>query len=121
MPAVSENRKMNRRGQITSYSSRRTSLRLVRASRRLALLLQLVPLLLQHRFPAQLDLVAFERQHLHQNLIALFQLIADGFNPILRDLADVQQTIGAGEYLDERAELHQPNHLAEIGLSNFGD
>lgn len=38
--------------------------------------LELLPLLLQNRLPAQLDFIAFERQNLYQNLIALIQLIA---------------------------------------------
>ena len=39
---------------------------------------------------------------------------------VLGDLADVQQAVGAGEDLDERAEIDQPHHLAQIGLAHFG-
>ena len=39
---------------------------------------------------------------------------------VFGDLADVQQAVGAGEDLDERAEIHQPHHLAQIGLADFG-
>ena len=38
---------------------------------------------------------------------------------MLGDLADVQQAVGAGEDFNERAELDQPDHLAEVGLSEF--
>jgi hypothetical protein len=53
--------------------------------------LQLLPLLLQNRPPAQLDLVAFERQ----NLVALIQLILNLLNAALRNLGNMQQPIGA--------------------------
>jgi len=39
-------------------------------------LLQLLPLLLQNRFAAQLNFVAFERQNFYQDLIAFIQLVA---------------------------------------------
>ncbi len=45
---------------------------------RLRFRLQLLALLFQDRPAAQLDLVAFERQHLHQDLIVFVQLIAGG-------------------------------------------
>src|SRR6185436_5660245 len=82
--------------------------------------LQLLALLLEHRFTAELDLVAFERQDLDQNLIAFLQLVADVVDAGLRDLADVQQTVRAREDLDKRAEIHQPNHLAQIRLADLG-
>src|SRR5262249_49576174 len=75
----------------------------------LALLLQLFALFLEHRLAAELDLVAFERQHLHQDLVAFLQLVADFANAVFRNLADVQQAVGAGEDLDKRAEVHQPD------------
>ncbi|MFZ0992177.1 MAG: hypothetical protein WAN29_09760, partial [Candidatus Sulfotelmatobacter sp.] len=44
-------------------------------------------LLFQNRFTRQPDAVAFDRQHLHQNLVAFFQLIADVANTMLRHFA----------------------------------
>ena len=77
-------------------------------------------LFFQNRLAAQLDLVAFERQNLHQNLIAFLQLVAHVLDAVLGDLADVQQAVGAREDLDERAEIDDPDHLAQIGLADFG-
>ena len=39
---------------------------------------------------------------------------------MLGNLADVQQAVGAGEDLDEGAKLRQANHLAQVGLADFG-
>jgi hypothetical protein len=47
-------------------------------------------LLFQNRLARQPDAVAFHRQHLHQNLIAFLQLIANIANAMLRHFADVQ-------------------------------
>src|ERR1700687_3815433 len=87
----------------------------------LVLSYQLLALLAQNGFAAQLDLVAFERQDLDHYLIAFLQLVAHVLDAVLRNLADVQQTIGAGENLDERAEFHQPHHFPEIRLADFGN
>src|SRR5579884_3373407 len=38
--------------------------------------LQLVALFAQHGFTAELDFIAFERKNLHQDLVALFELVA---------------------------------------------
>src|ERR1039457_6278116 len=73
---------------------------------------QLLALLLEHRPAAELDLVAFERQHLYQDLVALLEFIAHFADAVLGDLADVQQTVGPRENLDEGAEIHQPDHRA---------
>src|ERR1700733_4078329 len=83
--------------------------------------LQLIALLAKNGFAAQLDFVAFKRQHLHQDLIALLQLVAYSFDPVLRDFADVQQAVGAGEDPDKRANPPQPYHLAKIGFAHFGN
>src|ERR1035441_8816196 len=81
---------------------------------------QLLALLAQHGLAAELDLVAFERQNLDQNLVAFLQLVAHFAHAVLGDLADVQQAVGAGEDLDESAEIHQPHDLAQVGLAHFG-
>src|SRR5579872_3751990 len=60
----------------------------------------LVSLIAQHGFAAQTDFVAFDRQHLHQHLIAFLQRVAYRPNALIGDFADVQQPIGAGENFD---------------------
>src|SRR5271168_1837035 len=39
---------------------------------------------------------------------------------MLGDFADVQQSVGAGEKLDERAELREAHDFAKIGFADFG-
>jgi hypothetical protein len=39
---------------------------------------------------------------------------------LLRDLGNMQQPVGAGEDLDKRAEIDDPDHLAQIGLAHLG-
>ena len=46
-------------------------------------LLLFVALVAQHRFAAQADLVALDRQHLYQHLVAFLQFVADGANALL--------------------------------------
>src|ERR1017187_7000352 len=82
--------------------------------------LHLLALFFEHRAAAEFDFVAFERQALHQNLVAFLQLVADDLDAVLGDLADVQQTVGPGEDFHEGPEIHQPHHLAEIGFADFG-
>ena len=67
----------------------------------------------------QLDLVAFDADHLHHDLIAFLQLIPDIANPVFGDFRNVQQAVGAGEDLDERAEIRDADDFAEIGLADF--
>jgi len=67
--------------------------------------LDFIALLPQHGLTAQLDLIAFQRQNLHQDLIAFLELVPHRFDTVFRNLANVQQTVRAGENLDERAEL----------------
>src|SRR5437868_15247896 len=78
--------------------------------------LQLLTLLAQHSLAAELDLIAFQRQDLDQYLVAFLQLITHLLDAVLRDLADVQQTIRAREDLDEGSEIDEPDHLAQISL-----
>src|ERR1017187_7573006 len=68
--------------------------------------LQLFALFLEHGFAAQLDFVAFERQHLHQDLVAFFQLVANVAYAVLRDLADMQQAVRPREDLDDRSQIN---------------
>src|SRR4029077_20003000 len=75
--------------------------------------------LADQRLTRQPDLVALNRKHLDQHLVAQLQLIADVANAMLRNLADVQQAVGAREKFDERAKLGQPHDLAEIRLADL--
>ncbi len=52
-------------------------------------LLELVALLLQDGFAAELDFVALKRQDLDQDLVAFVELIADLLDAALRDFGDV--------------------------------
>src|SRR5439155_5086344 len=81
---------------------------------------ELFALLFEHRSPAQLDLIAFERQDLDQDLVAFLQLVTHLFDARFGDLADVQQAVSAREDLDKRAEIDQPHNLAQIRLTDFG-
>src|SRR5712675_332096 len=71
------------------------------------------------RLARQPHFVALNREHLHQYLVAQLQLIADIANTMLRDLADVQQPVGAWEKLNESPELRQPHHFAKIRLADL--
>src|SRR5580700_10250435 len=76
-------------------------------------------LFFQNRLARQSDAVPFDRQYLHQHLVAFLQLVANIANAMLRHFADVQQPIGPGNNLDERAEIRQPRHLPQISLPDF--
>src|SRR5882724_7674920 len=76
-------------------------------------------LFLEDGFARQPDPVALDGQHFHQYLVAFLQFVADVRNAVFRNFADVQQPVGAGNDLDEGAEIRQPGHSAEIGLSNL--
>src|SRR5208337_4918949 len=78
------------------------------------------PLLFEDRLAGQLDAVAFDRQHFHQHLVAFLQFVANILDPVLRHFADVQQPLGAGNDLDERAEIRQPRDFAQVGFADFG-
>ena len=82
--------------------------------------LLLFALLAQNSLAREANFVALDGQHLDENLVAEFQLVADFPDALLGDLADVQQPVGAGKNFDEGAEVRQPHHLAEIGLADFG-
>jgi hypothetical protein len=69
-------------------------------------------LLFKDCFAREPDAVALNRQHFHQNLIAFFQLVANIGNAMLGDFADVQQSVGAGDDFDERAEIGKARHLS---------
>jgi hypothetical protein len=62
-------------------------------------------LLLQDRLARQLDAVTFDGQNFHEHLVAFFQFIANIFDSVFGNLADVEQSVQAGQNLDERSEI----------------
>src|SRR5258708_2601527 len=77
-------------------------------------------LLSQDCFARELDAIAFHAEDLYQYLIAFLQLVGYFSHAVLGDLADVQQAVGSRNNLHERAELRDPDHLAQISLADFG-
>jgi hypothetical protein len=55
------------------------------------------PLSLEDGLAAQLDCAVFERLHLHQDLVAFLQLVADVADAVFRDFADLQQSAVPGK------------------------
>ena len=53
---------------------------------------------------------------LTSDLFAFLQLVAHVLDAVVRDFRDVQQAVGARHDLDERAEVGDALHLAEVGL-----
>src|SRR5262245_44841459 len=76
-------------------------------------------LFLEKRPAAEADLVAFDADAFDQNLLALFQLVADVADAVIGDLRDVQQSLGAGEDLDEGAEIDDARDGAEVSLAHL--
>jgi hypothetical protein len=77
-------------------------------------------LLFENRLARQLDAVALDGQNFYQHLIAFFQLIANVFNSVFRDFADVQQAIQAGQNLYKCAEVRQAADFSKVGLPYLG-
>ena len=102
-------------GLMSAFERHRNAIALVRS----LATAHLGALLLQDRLARQLDAVALDGQHLHQNLIAFLQLIAHIVDTVLCDFADVQQSVSAWNDLDERAEVRRPGDFAEICLPAF--
>src|SRR5579871_2354054 len=84
------------------------------------LLRQLRLLLADQRLAAQLDAVAFDRQHLHHHLVAFAQLVLHFLHPMLGNFGNVQQPVRAREQFHKRSELRQPHHLAQVNLAHLG-
>jgi len=66
----------------------------------------------QDGFATEADFVAFDGQDLHQDLVAFLQLVADCPDAGFGDFTDVQQAVGAGENLDEGAEIRDAHDRA---------
>src|SRR3954465_1368674 len=86
-PLESQSATRNRRGH--SHRFRRTSFFPTLAILRRRSATHLCALLFQDGFAREANAIAFNRQHFHQHLIAFFQLVANVFNAMLGDFADV--------------------------------
>src|SRR5262249_11493552 len=80
---------------------------------------ELRALLAQHSLARQLDAVTLDCQYLHQNLITLTQLVLHFLPAMFCNLRNVKQTVRAWEDLNKRAELCQPDYLAQVRLANL--
>src|SRR2546428_9512406 len=79
-----------------------------------------IPLLAEQRLAGEANLIALDRKHLHQHLIAQLEFIADVADTLLGNLADVKQPIRAGKELDKGPEFGQAHDLAEVSLADLG-
>src|SRR5690606_21339239 len=71
--------------------------------------------------PHQVDLAAVvDVVDLHAELVALLEEVLDALHALLGDLADVQQPVGAGEEVDEGAEVGDLGDRAVVLLANLG-
>ena len=84
-----------------------------------SLSLHLGSLLAQDCLARKANAIAFDGEHFDQDLIAFFQLIANIFDAMLGNFADVQQAVGAGKDLDERTEISEAYNLAEIRFADL--
>src|SRR2546422_8006838 len=75
---------------------------------------------LEQRLAGEANLIALDRKHLHQHLIAQLEFVADVADALLSNLADVKQPIRAGKDLDKGAEFGQAHDLAEVSLADLG-
>src|SRR5262249_5052749 len=72
---------------------------------------------LQQRLSTEANLSCrIDVDHLHENLLALFELVADVLDAVRRDFRDVQEAVSPGQYFDERTKVSDALHLSEIGL-----
>src|SRR6266446_2276079 len=70
-------------------------------------------------FAREADLVALDGENFHENLVAELEFVANVADAMLGDFADVEKAVGAGEKLDESAELREADDFAKIGLADF--
>src|SRR5216117_3651289 len=64
--------------------------------------------------------VAVDLDDLDEDLVTLGQHVLDRANPVLGDLRDVQEPLGVGDDLHERAELDDLLDLTEVDPVEFG-
>src|SRR5512143_2849528 len=74
----------------------------------------------QHCAPAQADLAAcVDIGHHHHHFIAELHHRLDGGGAIISQLADVHHAVGAGQNLDERAEVGNAHDFASVNLADL--
>src|SRR5262245_13041352 len=76
-------------------------------------------LFFEERLAAEADLVALDVDAFDQDLLALFQFVADVATAVIGDLRNVEQSFGTGEDLDEGAEIDDAGDGAEIALAHL--
>src|ERR1700751_1829029 len=82
---------------------------------------QLRALFLDERLTAQLDAVPLDSKNLDHHLITFAKFVLHFLNPVLCDLRDVEQAVGAWKEFDKCAKFGEPHHLAQIGLADLGN
>src|SRR3989338_6420593 len=80
---------------------------------------RLDPLVAQDRLAAEPDTVSVHVDHLHQDLLALLDLVLDLLDAVLRDLGDVRQALHPGKNLHEGPEVGDARDFAEAGLADL--
>src|SRR4029079_3764207 len=58
-------------------------------------------------------------EHLHLHDLAFLEVVRHLVHALVRDLRDVEQAILAGEQLDDRAEVEEPQHRALVDLADL--
>src|SRR4030095_1891753 len=76
---------------------------------------------LEKRLAAQPDLAGrIDVDHLHEELFAFLELVADVLYAMVGDFRNVEEAIGPGHDLDEGAEVGDALNLAEVGFVELG-
>src|SRR5689334_20715895 len=100
MPTVTEARSGSRSERTRTPLSRRV------ACMRLVLRLLVLPLLLERLLAGETDLPrAVDLEDLYRDHLALLEDVRDFSDPFVRQLRDVDETVGAGEDLHEGTEV----------------
>src|SRR5438067_11580588 len=77
-------------------------------------------LISQDGLARQLDLVAFFTDALDHNLLAFLQFVTHVADAAVSDFRNVQQSVGAGKDLNERAEIDDSIYRPDVSLADFG-
>ena len=71
----------------------------------------------QQGFAAQTNLAGrIDVDHLDEDLLAFFEFVPNVLDAMVRDLRDVEQAVGAGHDLDERAKVGDSLDLSQVRL-----
>src|SRR5712672_1039819 len=119
MPGLFSSQKESSAASLLPSSAGRAARAAAAAGPSRFFLLLLLARFANQRLAREPDLVALDREHLDQHLVAQLQLIANVANAMLGNLTDVQQAVGAREQLDERSEFGETHYFAEIGFADF--